>query len=396
MPAPDLQIYSLEWCPYCIKAKALLKAKDIPYRETDVTYDHEQALEMVERSGRNSVPQIFVNGEHVGGYAELAHLSSTGALERAFGREPAAPRDVYDVAVIGGGAAGLSAALYASRKGLSTVLISEDVGGQVGVTRDIHNYPGYEYITGPDLSERMIAQLSHTSVEQRLGEYVTGLSLEGRCKVVELESDREVRAEAVIIASGVTKRRLEIPGEEELEGVGVVYCSTCDGPLYQDKTVAVVGAGNSAFEAALEMNGIARRVYLVTRGTIGADQVLRDKVATAGRVEHLQGQVPLEIHGEEEVEAMTIADRRSGEMRRLDVDAVFVEAGLLPNTSFALDLVETNEDGEIIVDERGRTGVRGVFAAGDCTIVPDKQIVVAAGDGAKAALSAFEYLVSQR
>ena len=399
MPDPDVQIYSLEWCPYCIKAKALLKAKDIPYRETDVTDDREQALEMVERSGRNSVPQIFVNGAHVGGYAELAHLSSTGALDRAFGREPAEPRDVYDVAVIGGGAAGLSAALYASRKGLSTVLISEDVGGQVGVTRDIFNYPGYEYVTGPDLSERMIGQLSANPVEQRLGEYVTGLRLEGRCKVVELESDREVRAEAVIIASGVTKRRLEIPGEEEFEGLGVVHCSTCDGPLYRDKTVAVVGAGNSAFEAALEMNGIAGKVYLVTRGVITADQVLRDKVATAARVEHLQGQLPVEVHGDEEgggVDGLTIADRRSGETRRLDVDAVFVEAGLLPNTSFALDLVETDEAGEIVVDERGRTGVRGVFAAGDCTTVPDKQIVVAAGDGAKAALSAFEYLVSQR
>jgi alkyl hydroperoxide reductase subunit F len=306
---------------------------------------------------------------------------------------------VYDVAVIGGGAAGLSAALYASRKGLTTVLISEDVGGQVGVTRDIFNYPGYDYVSGPDLSERMIAQIAQNPVEQLLGEYVVGLSIDGRCKVIELESDREVRAEAVIIASGVTKRRLEIPGEEELEGSGVVYCSTCDGPLYRDKTVAVVGAGNSAFEAALEMNGMARKVYLVTRGVVTADQVLRDKVATAKRVEHLQGQLPVEVHGDEEdggVDGLTVADRRSGEQRRLDVDAVFVEAGLLPNTSFALDLVETNEDGEIIVDERGRTGVRGVFAAGDCTTVPDKQIVVAAGDGAKAALSAFEYLVSQR
>jgi alkyl hydroperoxide reductase subunit F len=393
---PDLQIYSLEWCPYCIKAKALLKAKDIPYRETDVTYDREQAIEMVERSGRNSVPQIFLDDEHVGGYAELAHLTSTGELDQAFGRQPAELKPIYDVAVIGGGAAGLSAAMYASRKGLSTVLVSEDVGGQVGVTRDIFNYPGYDYVTGPDLSERMIAQVAKNPIERLLGEYVVGLSLEGRGKVIELESGRRVCAESVIIASGVTKRRLEIPGEDEFEGFGVVYCSTCDGPLYKDKKIAVVGAGNSAFEAALEMNGIARKVYLVTRGEISADRILRDKVATAKRVEHLQGMLPAEIHGAEEVEGLTIIDRHSGELRRLAVDAVFVEAGLLPNTSFALDLVETNETGEIIVDERGRTGVRGVFAAGDCTTVPDKQIVVAAGDGAKAALAAFEYLVSQR
>jgi alkyl hydroperoxide reductase subunit F len=393
---PDLQIYSLEWCPYCIKAKALLKAKDIPYRETDVTFDRELALEMIERSGRNSAPQIFLDDEHVGGYAELARITSTGELDQRFGREPVELRPIYDVAVIGGGAAGLSAAMYASRKGLATVLVSEDVGGQVGVTRDIFNYPGYDYITGPDLSERMIEQVAQTPIERLLGEYVIGLSLEGRCKVIELESGRRVCAESVIIASGVTKRRLEIPGEADYEGFGVVYCSTCDGPLYRDNTIAVVGAGNSAFEAALEMNGIARKVYLVTRGEISCDRILRDRLAGAERVEHLQGQLPVEIHGAEEVEGLTIADRRSGELRRLAVDAVFVEVGLLPNTSFALDLVETNEAGEIIVDARGRTGVRGVFAAGDCTTVPDKQIVVAAGDGAKAALSAFEYLISQR
>jgi alkyl hydroperoxide reductase subunit F len=392
----DLQIYSLEWCPYCIKAKALLKAKEIPYREIDVTHDRGQALEMIERSGRNSVPQIFLDDEHVGGYAELAHLTSTGELDQRFGRTPAELRPIYDVAVIGGGAAGLTAALYASRKGLATVLVTEDVGGQVGVTRDIFNYPGHDYITGPDLSERMIEQVARNPVERLLGEYVVGLRLEGRCKVIELESGRRVCADSVIIASGVTKRRLEIPGESEFSGSGVVYCSTCDGPLYRGKAVAVVGAGNSAFEAALEMNGIARKVYLVTRGEISCDQILRDKVATAERVEHLKGQIPVEVHGSEEVEGLTIADRRSGELQRLAVDAVFVEAGLLPNTSFALDLVETNEAGEIVVDARGRTGVRGVFAAGDCTTVPDKQIVVAAGDGAKAALSAFEYLVSQR
>jgi NADH-dependent peroxiredoxin subunit F len=393
---PDIQIYSLEWCPYCIKAKALLKAKDVPYRETDVTHDRDLALEMIERSGRNSVPQIFLDGELVGGYDELAQLTSTGALDRLLGREPVELKTMYDVAVIGGGAAGLSAAMYAARKGLSTVLVSEDVGGQVGVTRDIANYPGYEYVTGPDLSEQMIAQAGQYDIEQLLGEWVTGIRLDGRRKIVELESGREVRARAVIIASGVTKRRLEIPGEAELAGRGVVYCSTCDGPLYKDQTVAVVGGGNSAFEAALEMNGIARKVYLVSRGDVTADVILRDKVATAARVEHLRGYHAVEVHGQDEVEGLTVRDRAGGELRRLAVDGVFVEAGLLPNTSFALDLVETNEEGEIKVDGRGRTGVRGVFAAGDCTDVPDKQIVVAAGDGATAALAAFEYLVTQR
>jgi len=392
----DIQIYSLQWCPYCIKAKALLHAKGIPYRETDVTSDRSLALEMIERSGRNSVPQIFVDGELVGGYDDLAHLSATGELDRLVGREPAELRPIYDVAVIGGGPAGLSAAMYAARKNLSTILVSGDVGGQVGTTRDIANYPGFAEVTGPALAEQMIAQMSRYDVEQLLGEYVTGLRVEGRCRIVELESGRRLRSRTLIIASGVRKRHLEIPGEGKLDGHGVVYCSTCEGPLYGDKTIAVVGGGNSAFEAALEMNGSARKVYLVTRGHVSADAVLRDNVASAAKVEHLHNHLAIEIHGRDTVEALTVLDIASDQRRQLEVDGVFVEVGLLPNTGFALDLVETNERGEIKVDARGRTGVRGVFAAGDCTDTPDKQIVVAAGDGAKAALAAFDYLVTQR
>ena len=389
----DIQIYSTQWCPYCIKAKALLKAKDIAYRETDVTHDEVLQREMVERTGRYNVPQIFVEGVLVGGYDELAQINATGTLDRVMGRRPSSLRPLYDVAVIGGGPAGLSAAMYAARKNLSTIVISYDVGGQVGTTRDIANYPGFDSITGPDLSQRMIAQTTRYEMQQLVGEYVMGLRLDDGVTVVELESEREVRARATIIASGVQKRYLGIAGEAEFDGLGVVYCSTCDGPLFKDKVIAVVGGGNSAVEAALEMNGIARKVYLVSRGDISADAVLRDHVATAAHVKHLRGYEAVEIDGGATVEGLTV--RRRGKLRRLAVDGVFVEIGLEPNTEFALGLVETNARGEITVDARGRTGVPGVFAAGDCTDVPDKQIVVAAGDGAKAALAAFEYLVSQ-
>ena len=389
----DIQIYSTQWCPYCIKAKALLKAKDIAYRETDVTHDEVLQREMVERTGRYNVPQIFVEGVLVGGYDELAQINATGTLDRVMGRRPSSLRPLYDVAVIGGGPAGLSAAMYAARKNLSTIVISYDVGGQVGTTRDIANYPGFDSITGPDLSQRMIAQTTRYEMQHLVGEYVMGLRLDDGVTVVELESEREVRARATIIASGVQKRYLCIAGEAEFDGRGVVYCSTCDGPLFKYKVIAVVGGGNSAVEAALEMNGIARKVYLVSRGDISADAVLRDHVATAAHVKHLRGYEALEIDGGETVEGLTV--RRRGKLRRLAVDGVFVEIGLEPNTEFALGLVETNARGEITVDARGRTGVPGVFAAGDCTDVPDKQIVVAAGDGAKAALAAFEYLVSQ-
>ena len=392
----DIEIYGMQWCPYCAKAKALLKAKGVAYREIDVTSDEELQIEMVERTGRYNVPQIFLDGEFVGGYDDLAHLNATGELDRRLGREPAQLMSVYDVAVVGAGPAGLSAALYAARKGLSTIVVAADVGGQVGITHDIVNYPGFDRVTGPELANTMVSQAAASGAEQLIGEYVTGLRLDGRCKVLELESQREVRSRALIITTGVRKRELHIPGEGEFNGHGVVYCSTCDGPLFKNMSVAVVGGGNGAFEAALEMNGIARRVHLVTRGAVTADTVLHDNVANAKRVEHLRQHEPVEILGSDTVEGLTVRDRKSGKLRRLAVDGVFVEVGHDPNTGFALDLLETNEQGEIKVDARGRTGVRGVFAAGDCTDSPDKQIAVSVGDGAKAALAAFEYLVTQR
>jgi alkyl hydroperoxide reductase subunit F len=392
----DFQIYSMQWCPYCVKAKALLNAKGVPYRETDVTTDEDAQIEMIERTGRYNVPQIFLDGDLVGGYDDLAHLNATGDLDRLLGRKPAKLKAIYDVAIVGAGPAGLSAAMYSARKGLATILVASDFGGQVGTTRDIANYPGFDLVTGPDLVHKMVEQIADYGIEQLVGEYVIGLELDGRSKVIELESGRTIRSRTLIIASGVQKRYLQIPGEGELTGHGVVYCSTCDGPLFKDKTVAVVGGGNSALEAAMELNGIARKVHLVTRSVVTADDVLHDNVASAKRIEHWRPYEPIEIHGTDGVEGLTVRNRKTGKSRRLAVDGVFVEVGLEPNTGFALDLVETNEQGEIKVDARGRTGVRGVFAAGDCTETPDKQIAVAVGDGAKAALAAFEYLVTQR
>jgi NADH-dependent peroxiredoxin subunit F len=392
----DIEMYTMQWCPYCAKSKALLKAKGLAYREIDVTTDEDLQREMVERTGRYNVPQIFLDGELVGSYDDLAHLNATGELDRRLGRRPVELKSIYDVAIIGGGPAGLSAAMYAGRKSLTTILISGDIGGQVGTTHDISNYPGFELVTGPDLVQKMFAQAAKYGIDELIGEHVTDVALSSRYKILELESGRQIRATTLVIASGVQKRHLQIAGEAEFEGRGVVYCSTCDGPLFKGKDVAVVGAGNSALQAAMEMNGIARKVYLVTRGAVGADAVLQDNVATAKRVEHLKRHEAVEIHGSDAVESLTVRDKGSGRLRRVAVEGVFVEVGLYPNTSFALDLVETNERGEIKVDGRGRTGVRGVFAAGDCTDVPDKQIVVSVGDGAKAALAAFEYLVTQR
>ncbi|MFA4964376.1 MAG: FAD-dependent oxidoreductase [Thermoleophilia bacterium] len=395
MAGTDILIYTKQWCPFCAKAKALLRAKGLRWSELDVTYDERMQDEMVARSGRRSVPEVFLGGELVGGYDDLARLNATGELDRRLGREPAELKTIYDVAVVGGGPAGLAAAMYAARKNLSTIVVAMDIGGQLGTTRDVANYPGFELITGPDLVQKFFAQASHYGIEQLIGEQVVDLRVDERTKVLALESLREVRARTLIIASGVQKRHLRIPGEKELAGRGVVYCSTCDGPLFKGLGVAVVGGGNSALEAALEMDGVARRVRLVARNGMTGDEVLQGKVRGAAGIELLDHHEPVEIHGAEKVEGVTVLDRESGATRRLEADGVFVEIGLFPNTGFALDLVDTNERGEIVVDSHCRTGVRGVFAAGDCTDTHDKQIVISVGEGAKAALGAFEHLVTQ-
>lgn len=392
----NIEIYTKEWCPYCAKAKALLKSKGLSYQEVNVTSDEALQQEMVTRSGRRTVPQIFLDGESVGGYDDLANFNATGELDRRLGIKTAADlTKVYDVAVIGAGPAGLAAAIYAVRKNLSTILIAFDLGGQLGTTYEVANYPGFQLVTGPDLVQKFFEHAEQYGVEKLIGERVTGMQVEGRVKVLQTASGREIRARTVIITTGAQKRKLNIPGEKQLAGKGVVYCSTCDGPLFKDLTIAIIGGGNSGLEAAIEMDGVAKKVYLVSRGEWTGDEILQDKVAAAKRVEVLKHHQPVEIHGNERVEGLTVKDLQTGATRRLEVQGVFIEIGLFPQTDFLLDLLETNARGEIKVDRHGQTGVRGIFAAGDATDSHDKQIVIAVGEGASAALAAFEYLVKQ-
>jgi alkyl hydroperoxide reductase subunit F len=392
----DIEIYTKEWCPYCAKAKALLKSKGLSYQEIDVTSDEQRQQEMVARSGRRTVPQVFLNGQPLGGYDDLANLNATGELDRRLGRQTTIDlTKVYDVAIIGAGPAGLAAAIYAVRKNLSTLLVAFDLGGQLGTTYEVANYPGFQLVTGPDLVQKFFEHVEQYGLEKLIGEKVTGMQVDGRVKIIKTASEREILAKTVIITTGAQKRKLNISGEKELAGKGVVYCSTCDGPLFKGLTIAIVGAGNSGLEAAIEMDGVARQVYLVSRGEWSGDEILQDKVSAAKRVEILKFHQPVEIHGKDKVEGFTVKNLQTGEPRRLAVDGVFIEVGLFPQTDFALDLIETNERGEIKVDRHGQTGVRGIFAAGDATDNHDKQIVIAAGEGAKAALAAFEYLVKQ-
>ena len=391
-----IEVYSKEWCPYCAKAKALLRSKSLPYEEIDVTSDATGEQEMITRSRRRTVPQIFIDEKSIGGYDDLAQLNATGELDRLLNMESSIDlTKIYDVVIVGAGPAGMSAAIYAVRKNLATLIIASDVGGQLGTTYEVGNYPGFQMITGPDLVRQFEEHMDQYGIDKMVGEKVTGMRFEDRCKILVTAAGREVRARAVIISTGAFKRKLNIPGEQELSGRGVVYCSTCEGPLFKDMDIAIVGGGNSGLEAAIEMNGLARKVYLVSRADWNGDPILQDKVSAAERVESLILHDPVEIHGSEHVEGLSVKDLETGKIRRLDVQGVFIEIGLYPNTEFVLDLLDTNEHGEIKVDSRGRTGINGVFAAGDVTDSHDKQIVIAAGAGAHAALGAFEYLVTQ-
>lgn len=302
---------------------------------------------------------------------------------------------MHDLIIIGGGPAGMTAAVYAARKKMDLLLITKDLGGQLMWTRDIENYMGYQYITGPELIGKFEEHLKRFPVDIRYEE-VTGLAREGDGSFLVTCSDNIYSAKTVIIASGKRPRRLRVPGEEEFTGRGVGYCATCDGPLYAGKEVAVVGGGNSGVQAALELDGIAARVYLIVRSDFRADPVVVEKLAVAKNLEVLKGYEARSIHGKETVERFVVAARDGRGERDLAVQGVFVEIGLDPNSEFAQGFAEFNQYGEFRVDCRTATPIPGLFAAGDVASGPDKQIIVAAGEGAKAALVAYEYLLFRR
>jgi NADH-dependent peroxiredoxin subunit F len=297
---------------------------------------------------------------------------------------------LLDLIIIGAGPAGLTAAIYAKRKGLSLQLIADGVGGQVSKTGNVENYPGYESIPGPQLVSlfkkqvedlKIDLKLSRVAKLERAGDRIrvhTGDGIVGECR-------------AVIIASGARWRELNVPGEKEYKNRGVSYCPTCDGPLFSGLDVAVVGGGNAAAEAVLDMMNIASKVYLIVRSSLKADRLLIDRIVDSGKVTILEGYGVEKISGKDFVESVDIASA-GGDRKTLPVGGVFVEAGMLPNVSFVEGLVDLNEKKEIIIDDYCRTSICGIFAAGDVTDIPQKQIVVAAGEGAKAAMSAFTYI----
>jgi alkyl hydroperoxide reductase subunit F len=393
----DITVYSSEGCPFCDKAKSFLKERSIPFEEIDAQPGSNAWKEMQEKTGSSSLPQILIRDEPIGGYSDLVNLEATGELSQRLGlarQEPTSP--LYDVIIIGGGPAGLSAAIYSSRKILETLIISEDIGGQVTWTYDVDNYLGFSQIETADLVKKFEEHVEKYGVEKLIGVGVTALDLNRKIKKVTTADGKNYLCKTVIIATGKRPRPLDVPGEKELVGKGVAYCSTCDAPLFGDLDVAVAGGGNSALGAVIDLMKVAKKIYMISLTALTGDQILQDKVMSSPKVEVFTEHKILRIIGEASVEGIQIESLKTGEDRQLDVQGLFVEIGLLPNSEMVIDTLKTNRIGEIVVDSRCHTGVAGVFACGDVTDVPFKQVIVAAGEGAKAALAAYDYIISQR
>jgi len=286
----------------------------------------------------------------------------------------------------------MTAAVYAARKKSCALLISQDLGGQPNWTTGIENYMGYQFIEGPELMQKFEKQVKQFPLDVKIGQGVSSLSQIGQGFEVKTDGGESYQAKAVIIATGKHPRPLNVPGEEKLRGKGVTYCAICDGPLFADMKVAVIGGGNSALEAASDMVKIASHTYLISLTPLTGDQVLIDNLKNADNLTLFLEQEVLEITGENFVEGIRIRDLKSGQEKELEVGGVFVEIGLTPNSGFMKGVATLNHLGEIEVNCANETGVPGLFAAGDVTNVPEKQIVVAAGEGAKAALQAYRYL----
>lgn len=299
---------------------------------------------------------------------------------------------MYDVIIIGAGPSGMTAAVYTSRKKLKTLLVSKDIGGQTNWTNSIENYMGYQLIEGPELIEKFEAQVKQFPIDLKIGDEAVSVDRPAEGFEVHMESGQTYQGKAVIIASGKRPRLLNVPGEEKFRGKGVSYCSICDAPLFEGMNVAVVGGGNSALEAADDLIKIVEQLYLISLTPLTGDQVLIDKFKGASNLTIYTEHETLSIGGDNFVSRITVKDKKSNETRELDVQGVFVEIGLIPNSNLVKGIVPFNKFGEIEVNCTCETDVPGLFAAGDVTNTPEKQIIIAAGEGAKAALRAHRYL----
>jgi alkyl hydroperoxide reductase subunit F len=347
-----------------------------------------------------SVPTVFLNGELFDqGRMSLEQILAridTGSSARE--AEKIKTKEAFDVLVVGGGPAGAAAAIYAARKGIRTGVAAERFGGQVLDTMAIENFVSVDYTEGPKMGAALEQHVKNYDVDlmnlQRAEKLVPATAPGGLVEV-QLANGATLKSKTVILATGARWRQMGVPGEDQYRNKGVAYCPHCDGPLFKGKRVAVIGGGNSGVEAAIDLAGVVSHVTLIEFDSkLRADDVLQRKLRSLPNVDIIVSALTTEVLGDgQKVSALVYKDRVSDEMHTLELEGIFVQIGLLPNTEWLKGTLELSPRGEIVIDERGQTSMPGVFAAGDATTVPYKQIVIAMGAGSTAALSAFDHII---
>ena len=347
-----------------------------------------------------AVPMVYLNGEVFGAgrmqLGEIVAKLDTGAAKREAAKLSA--KEAFEVLVVGGGPAGAAAAIYTARKGIRTGIAAERIGGQVNDTLDIENYISVNKTEGPKFAAALESHIADYDIDvmrlQRAAKLIPATE-KGGLITVELENGGRLQAKSVVLSTGARWRNMNVPGEDQYRTKGVAYCPSCDGPLFKGKRVAVIGGGNSGVEAAIDLAGVVEHVTVFEfMPELKADAVLQKKLTSLPNVTIIKNAQTTEVLGDgSKVTGLSYKDRISGETKHVDLEGIFVQIGLLPNTDWLKGTLELNKMGEIVIDAKGQTSVPGVFAAGDCTNVPYKQIIVAAGAGAVAGLSAFEHLI---
>jgi alkyl hydroperoxide reductase subunit F len=383
-------------CPEVVQALNTMSV--INPRIKVVTIDGGVFKQEVESKQILAVPMMFLNGQHFGqGRTSVEEILSK--IDVSGGAKKAAAlseKEAFDVLIVGGGPAGAAAAIYAARKGIRTGVLADRFGGQVLDTLAIENYVSLKATDGPKFAVALEEHVKDYDVDimntQRASKVVGGSLIE-----VHTESGAVLKSKSVIIATGARWREINVPGEKEYKNHGVAYCPHCDGPLFKGKRVSVIGGGNSGVEAAIDLAGLVKEVTLIEFGNeLRADAVLQRKLMSLPNVKVIKSAQTTEIHGDGKiVNGLSYKDRNTGAIHRIDLEGVFVQIGLIPNSEFLKGSIDLSAHGEIEVDARGHTSMPGVFAAGDVTTVPFKQIVIAVGEGAKASLAAFDYLIRQ-
>jgi len=381
-------------CPDVVQALNLMAAKNQNIEH--VAIDGAWFQQEVDARQIMAVPTIYKDGALFGqGRMELDEVLAQVDTRAGEARtQELNEKGVFDLLVVGGGPAGAAAAIYSARKGITTGVLADRFGGQVLDTLAIENFISIQETEGPKLAAQLEAHVASYPVDimkhQRAKKLIPGSTIE-----VELESGAKLRSKSVILATGARWRDMNVPGESEYRTKGVTYCPHCDGPLFKGKRVAVIGGGNSGVEAAIDLAGVVAHVTLLEfADQLKADDVLQKKLKSLKNVDIILQARTTEVVGDgKKVVGLKYEDRKNGVIHSLDIEGIFVQIGLLPNTDWLKGTVELSRFGEIIVDPKGQTSVKGVFAAGDVTTVPFKQIIIATGDGAKAALGAFEHLM---